>query len=531
MLWQVLVLVWICAATIAVQVDDSALTAFNEWLASGSSSTASTARASIVRLRNEEGAASPLRLELHHTDVSLDSFPIVSLPLHSHVLGMVFLRSRPYNDLLTDLPGEGVEKQLQMLTVAMMTEIALWDLSPIRPWCQFLLKEPKSIGISTPPILWPRELAEELEPKFVLDAVKHRRTQLESFVTSRKGNTILMSLETFVNKSLASRGEARSTFSMRSTRNYLRVRAIVETSVIWTAPGGLLCVPFANFIETIASSDQNVVDRYLQQTLKEPVVRRLRSSVAVVAADIWSFYPQSRDVRMLQDTPNLRPIVVEVEASNVFAVDEYFGTFGRLPTRVPWTTLDCQLIVFSNGLSRERNKVKGTIAVMLDDFLHHFSCIRQNGVAAHGLVAAIISVLPSNTPGSFAACVQSAVKQHPPVDDVAMEGLYQAMLACLNSAKWKKEEDLQTVMSGHKAALRDAVSSFGITQFRRERTLESDETLLFKLSAEISNAKGSSVERHAAVDLRYHRKLILHQLIQSLEEPERFADAGDTVEL
>ncbi|CUE63195.1 Hypothetical protein, putative [Bodo saltans] len=517
-----LVLVLLAAFHCADAQKDS-LSLFNHWLEEGATSTGSKTVVRIARANR-----STLRVEFEDRPTAADAFSSVSLPLRTHVLGEDFMRSRPYYAAISKLSSSGVEKQIQMLTVSLMTEIALWDASPIHPWCRFLLKEPKSIGLSTPPILWPRDLVDEIEPKRLLDAVKNRRLFLETFVDSSKGKSVLIEVDTFVNDTLKSRGEARSTFSMMSNRNYLRVRAIIETCVLWSAPGGLLCVPFANFLETQASTDTNIHDRYLKQTLKEPIVRRLKTSTSSVSGDVWSFHPRRQD--LLAQNGMLSPLP-EVEATSPFTVDEYFATFGRLPTRIPWDTTDCQLIVFSGGMSRERNDVKGNMAFMMDDFLHHYSCISRNDVPGHGLVAAIISVLPSSTPKSVEHCAQDIIRQRPPMGDASLESFYRSLLICLESATWSNPEDLQTVLNSHKGALHGSISLFVNEQFRRTRSAESDESLLKKLSVQLHQADGSVVERHAAVNLRYHRKLIVKQLLERLSGDEVIAGQEDHVEL
>jgi hypothetical protein len=520
--WATL-LVTMATILCCAEAQKDALSLFNKWLDEGAASTGSKTIARIVRANR-----STLRLEFEDRTNVGDAFSSVSLPLRTHVLGEDFMKSRPYYASISKLSSTGMEKQIQMLTVSLMAEIALWDASPLHPWCRFLLKEPKSIGLSTPPILWPRDLIEEVEPKRLLDAVKDRRLFLETFVDSSRGKSVLVEVDTFVNETLKKRGEARSTFSMLSNRNFLRVRAIIETCVLWSAPGGLLCVPFANFLETQASTDVNIHDRYIKQTMKEPIVRRLKTSTASVSGDVWSFHPRHQDLKF--DNGMLSP-VPEVEATNPFAVDEYFSTFGRLPTRVPWDTTDCQLIVFSAGMSRERNDVKGNMAAMMDDFLHHYSCIPLGGMPGHGLVAAMISVLPSSTPKAFENCAHDLVRQRPPIGDASLESFYRSLLVCLESANWKNPEELESVIRGHKTALHGSVSLYESEQFRRTRTAATDEALLRRLSTELPTADGSVVERHAAVNLRYHRKVIVKQLLERLQAGNVFSDQEDHVEL
>lgn len=511
-----------CGATEDAAAGKDSLSQFNLWLEEGAVATGATARAQLVRV---EG--STLRLEFERRPaLAADMYPSFSLPLRSHVLGEEFMRTRPYYAALAKLSSTGTERQIQALTVSLMAEIAMWDASPIHPWCRLLLREPKSIGLSTPPILWPKDLADELEPRSILDAAKNRRLYLETFVDSSKGKLVLSAVDLIINATLKDLGGDRSTFSMTSNRNYLRVRAIVETCMLWSSPGGLMCIPFANFLETQASTSPNTHERYIKQTMKEPVMRRLSTATASVAGDVWSFHPREQDLRI--DGGSLSP-VVEVQTSNPFAVDEYFVTFGRLPTRVPWDT-DCQLIVFSGGMSRERNEVKGNMASMMDDFLHHFSCLSMHDFPGHGLVAALISVLPSHTPTGFEACAQELVHRTPPVADSTLESFYRSLLLCLESANWKNPSDIQTILEGHKAALRNAITIYDSEQFRKVRPVATDENLLRKLSTELGTG-GSAVERHAAVNLRYHRKLIVQKLLSRLQRTEMFEDMEDHIEL
>lgn len=508
-----------------------AVTKFNEWLLQGQRRANSAVELELTPLDdNSLRLAAFASSTVSAVDDSADESPTPSavlrmrLPLKSHVLGEDFIVNRSYAKILTQHEAQRrkaakgskrtIDDVLNRLTFALMVEFALWDVSPIRPWCRLLIEVQQGVGLSNSPLLWPTELLEEIEPRFTREAIVARRKKLQASFNEASTQDVLKELTQFVhseklkpeNDNLGNHGE----FKLLSVKNYMRSRILVELLAVSIPTGGVALVPIANFLQYAGAPAFRPVSD------DAPLLRHLETST-FVESGFWTLTLPRRSVMHSRDGLDLSelqrtPMVVDL--SRQVSIESYFSTFGRLPSRPMWNTSDCQLVLFSRGLSQERNDVKRDLSIVMDAFVHHYSCLRFGEDPVQGLVGALMSEIPATTPPSAVRCMKDAVERIRPVDDEKMSEQYEAMISCLESASWSNLGRDGAFLCSHIDKLKVAVAAFQREQFSAQRNDAADTTLL---ASYLEGAQSTPLEKVSSVTLRRNRRRILVNAVMELD--------------
>lgn len=500
--------------TVAVAVPSLSVDNFNAWLNDGLKKGASSVDA---RLTRTQSVLRPLRLDILHTDASLSSAPLLSLPLKSHTLSSAFIADRSYATLLRERSPKKrpLSYALHELTLALLVEMALEERSPIAPWCRLLLQEPRGIGVSIPPPLWHRSLVDDIQPRLLRDELQQKRREIDDEFEKEPTQRMLSALGRLAEEALG----RRPGFNISSQGNYARARAYISASSFIVMGKGLLVIPIANFFDSATPVDFAAGDSYHMAAEQKPFVRRLSQGSSFVENDVWSLAPESPSVHADEQTAREVDAAPVVELQHPVTPEEHFLGLGRLPVRSAWEATDCQLIIFSHRLSRERNQAKAEVAEALEHFVRHYSCLREGQVPYHGLIGALISVLPSATPSSVTACIKTSLQRTLPLDEERVQETYSSFVSCIKAATWQNDDDVLQILSNHKAALVESIKSYEREQIQVSATLDSDK-------AQLINA--SSAEAEALWKLRIHRRDIFQKL-PSIIEPLGVED--DRIEL
>lgn len=517
---------------------------FNDWVAFGADQATNiskrltkefgTVRGKLIAVKHHNVEHTTLRWAFEHTDASLESMPRWLLPIKTHVMGRTYLsRQKYFPQLSRALMKLEASKSLGVAVyrnaIALMTEMALGASSPLFPWCRLLLAHPRAVAKTMPPLLWPRSLLDEVEPKTLRDDVKRRVIDMESWLKRADVQNLLKALETFVR----SETQGESVFNMTSLKNFVLAVAVVEVNSFVTHTEGLTTVPLSGYFESLSRVDFSVAAKFVQLGGDQlPMIRR--TSHSFVENEFWQLTPHARSVQVpgQEGSTSAEPVVLE--EMHPVAPEAYWLTFGRSLIGGAWEHMDCQLIVFSKTLPKERVAVRGELADVFETVLHHYSCLTFDEEPIHGLLGSLIATLPRDTPTSVITCARAAFESHVPVNDAKLADAYRATLRCLKAAPWKQSDAYSSLLARHYSELRKSIEAYKLEQFRAMGNApneglpgmpETQSALLDKWKQRAEQGAPTAEEMIGVLQLRNNRKRIISRLLSKLKSLEDAVDS------